>query len=671
MKKFLILALVVLLLLGTFGCNNTTTSSGDNSVTVTSPNVETKITNLEKLQKGSVTYKKVPLNIYGGKISTFTLSYENPKRMYVALEGGEIYKTEDLGKTWQKIAKIVIPITDPCEPCYNSFSINSITESDNGRVLYVLTSEGIFKSEDFGKTFMEIGNTFPLTFFPNSIIIPKENLNLIIVTGANGGTDFNAIFRSSDGGSTWKAIKKNFSSIIYNYATNELFATDTHSLFRSTDFGISWEKLEGTFDYIDSISISQSNPTVIVVKAQNDASYLSKDSGKHFEKLTMSFPILSKFCMNPKDTNFIIALPQYAKTFNQAKLFVSKDGGASFNDFQIFNVISDAKFSFDGSKLFILTDGGVLYSWDGKSTFKLENVFPEVDFEDIAVYSNEGLICTNAASFEVDFASGDITVLNKDGLDSLVHVAISEKNPMVAYASSYARLFALEGLNLKPVKDIEFAQGLLISPNDSSVLFVKISEGGDGRILTYVSYDHGKTLQSLSYPQKPYEIASLTFDPQNPSIMYAVGKESDSGNIALYKSEDNAKSFTKIPESFITNSLVDILSISMFDSSIYVYGESSGIFKSDDFGKTFKTFNKGISKIPNIGVVALEFNPKTKDLFLLTRSHGLFMCKNGSDTWVDISGNLPKEKISAIAVDKETGRVFIGVDGMGIFEVIP
>jgi hypothetical protein len=80
---------------------------------------------------------------------------------------------------------------------------------------------------------------------------------------------------------------------------------------------------------------------------------------------------------------------------------------------------------------------------------------------------------------------------------------------------------------------------------------------------------------------------------------------------------------------------------------------------------------KGISNIKNFEIRSFDFNPKTKDLFLLTDSNGLFMCKNGSDTWVDISGDFPKDKISTLAVDKKTGKVYIGVDGVGLFEVIP
>ncbi len=659
MKRFLIALLVVLFVASSFGCNKI------------SKNIETKITNVDTIQKGKVTYKKVPLNIYSGGVSTFALCYDNNKRMYVALKGGEIYKTEDMGKTWEKIAKIVIRQVDS----YNFFGINSITESDNGRVLYVVTTQDILKSEDYGKTFTEIGNSFPLTFVPGSILVSRDSPNLIMVTGTNGATDIWAIFRSSDGGLTWKAIRGNLSSVVYNYATDELFATDGTSLLVSKDFGLNWEKIKGDFNSVNFFSISQTNPTTIVVNAQDGVNapyetYISKDSGKHFKKITASFPFsFYEVCINPRDTNNIVVLPVYARTFADEKIFVSRDGGTSFKDYPVFNSVGASQFSFDGSKLFIRTNYGALYSWDGSGAFKLENVFPEVEFNDIKIYGSTGIILTNAAPFKVDLSNGNVTTLNKDGFDFLAHIAISEREGEVTYATSYARLFSLQDTNFKSVNNMEHIEHIRISPFDSNELFITTTDENGGGV-TYVSSDSGKTFKPLSFSKQHYAIAAVTFDTNNPSIIYAIGRDTENGHIALYKSNDNGKTFTKVSEDLPVEPYYDI-SLSMFDSSIYVYGWSFGIFKSDDYGRSFKTFNKGISKIQNLGITKLEFNLKTKDLFLLTYSNGLFMCKNGSDTWVDISGDFPKDKISALAVDKETGKVYVGVDGIGLFEVIP
>ena len=151
-KFVLVLLLLVSLSLTSFGCNK---QGEETKVTIISPNVETKITYSEELQKGDVVYKRLPLNIYGSKISAFALSYDNPKRVYVALANGEIYKTEDLGKTWEKIAKIT-PKNAPASN-KNYFDIVSIAEGGDGRVLYIATSHSIFKSENYGKLLRKCG----------------------------------------------------------------------------------------------------------------------------------------------------------------------------------------------------------------------------------------------------------------------------------------------------------------------------------------------------------------------------------------------------------------------------------------------------------------------------------------------------------------------------------
>ncbi|MGB9694112.1 MAG: VPS10 domain-containing protein, partial [Fervidobacterium sp.] len=605
--------------------------------------------------------------IFGGLITTFFLSYENSQRIYVALKDGEIYKSEDLGAKWEKIAKINLPAPDPCSPCSNPFSINSIVEVLNGKIIYIITTEGVFKSDDYGKTFKNIDDTFPLNFYPNSIIVSKENPDKLIITGESSS------YRSLDSGSTWLPIPGNFYSIQYNPSTNELFAissTDNRSLFKSNDFGENWEKLTNEFNYVSAITVSLGNPTAIIVTTQDGKYYISKDSGKSFKEFSLPYPMSPLFCVSPKDPNYIVAFPQYAKTFSQAELLVSKDGGQSFNEFKAYNVMQDAKFTLDGSKLFVLTPDGVLFSSNDGFSFHLENVFPEVYFKDIVVSSDRGIVLTNGAGFTVDFSNNTATALNKDGFDFLVTAAISKKDTSIAYVSSWARLFELVGTNLKPTKDIESIQSILISPNNPAALFVRIVSGEEGVSSSFVTYDKGKTLQSLSYPQKPYQIISVAFDDRNPQVIYAIGTEGDNGELFIYKSQDDAKTFEKIAS--LPNVTGDSAPyIAVFDSTIYIYGWNFGVLKSDDFGKTFKSFNKGLSNITNLGVVKLAFNPKTKDLFLLTYDRGLFVCKNGSDTWLDISGNFERDKIKALAVDEGRGSVYVCVDSLGVFKIIP
>ena len=667
MKRFLIVLLVVLFVLSASGCGRPNESP---KVKVIFPNIETKIPYSEELQKGDVIYKRVPLNIYGSKISAFALSYDNPKRAYVALANGEIYKTEDLGKTWEKIAKIT-PKNAPASN--NNFNIVSIAEGDSGRVLYVATNHSIFKSENYGKTFKEIWNSLEKDLSTTSIIVSKDNPNLIVINDSTG-----EYLLSSDGGISFTPFAKDFSLIRYNYATNELFATNRKALFRSRDFGKTWEKLAGDLNEIDNISVSQSDHPVIIISTYDNSGQskelITKDYGRSFSEIATPPQILPLVIVSPANPNFIVFVPVYTNTFSNSKIFFLNGTDSKLKEIPIYETVASAQFTIDGSNMLILTNSNILYRWDLNNTFEFENAFPEVYFKDIVSYNGVGYILTNGAAFKVNFATGHLALINKDDLNPLVHIAILEQDASTGYAYSYARLFSLAETSLKPIKNIDFIHRIVVNPLDPKNFFIEKSSE-DGMKWVLVSYDGGENFETLSPSNERINIKSVSFDTINPSTLYAVGEDTSQEKTVLMKSDDSGKTWktlSEIPIQIINEIFGNIeITINVFNSSIYIYGAASIIFKSDDYGKTLKVFNKGINKIQNAPIRSLLFNPKTKDLFLLTDSNGLFMCKNGSDTWVDISGEFPKDKISALSIDKKTGKIYVGVDSVGLFEVIP
>ena len=656
MKKIFILLLLVSLVVSVSGCKKTEETPG---VKVISPNVETKIENYSA-QTQEVSFKKVSANFYGGFITTFNFSESHKDRIYVGLKNGEIYRSDDSGKSWEKIAKITLE--NQCKNYAQSLEINSIAESPDGKAIFVGTESGIFKSEDDGKSFKYLSNGLPGDCYIYSIIFSKDNPNSILITTPNGN------FISEDIGLTWDVFKnpeEPSSTIQYDRVNNILYASTDNKLFESTDFGLHWEKINREFNAINGFAVSQSNPSVIYVISY-DKIFVSKNAGESFEELPFSnLRIMPKIVVNPKDPNFIILVPVYANTFEAAKLFISHDGGATFKEVNLYNSIEIAQFNPNGDRFFILTVSGNLFSSQDEITFKLENVFPEVYFNKIIVDNGKGFVLTNSTAFKWDLDNNTLALLNKDGFDNLVNLEICSKNLNVVYAMSYARPFKLEGDTLKSLKSQYGMRNLVVNPNEPEN--VVIEYGDEGSNWALISYDGGKT-----FKEAPNNLISFAFDSVNPEIVFAVGLENKDGitHPVLFRSHDSGKTFSKVSEDFIPRNPVSSFRIVIVDSAIYAYSVDGnlGVFKSVDGGKTFKPINNGLIYK---NIKDLQFNPKTKDLFLLTPSCGLFMLKNGSDTWIDISGNLPKDKISAIAVDEATGNFFVGVDNIEIFEVVP
>ena len=96
--------------------------------------------------------------VTSGRVTDFAVNPDNIHEFYVAVACGNVWKTTNSGTTWE-------PIFDS----YGSFSIGCVTlDPGNHHVVYVGTGEnnsqrsvswgdGIYRSEDGGKSFTNIG----------------------------------------------------------------------------------------------------------------------------------------------------------------------------------------------------------------------------------------------------------------------------------------------------------------------------------------------------------------------------------------------------------------------------------------------------------------------------------------------------------------------------------
>ncbi len=659
MRKIFALLLLAIFVVNLVGCKPT----GENeTVKVYSPNVKTTITNYEP-EKENASYKKIDVNLYGGYVTAFGFSDFSPNRMYVALRGGEIYRSNDLGSTWNKIANIPLSSLSSCS-CQTDNEVRAIAEASDGKTIFIVTRSGIFKSIDSGKTFEYCSNGFPTVFYANLIEFSKKNPDHIFVSGPNDS------YISVDGGSTWNVIT-GMGSLCFDRVNDVFYGANENYIFRSTDFGKTWQKIDKEIKDVQSIVISESTPSTICIVTYGKMIFTSADF-KDFKEVPFDFTSTCIFALSPKDPKFIIAAPVYAKSFDQLKL--SEDGGEHFKQISIFNFIDDAKFSPDGSKFFLLTQDGALYSTKDGTTFKCENVFPEVSFNKIVSVGPKIFVLTNAGVFEWDKEAGKLALLEKDGFDRIVDVAYCYTKPDDVYVLSTVNLYKLEGSKLTKISNCDAGWALYVDPVDPQRLAVgRASE--DGSHWLSVSNDGGKTFKDVNEdlgPSIPFNtsIPNIAFDPTNPSTIFAVGSD---GSIfpKVFKSVDGGKTFTKVSDT--NNGLIRVPALICIDSStLYAYDievyDSYRVSKSVDGGKTFVPINNGL---PPISVKDLKFNPKTGDLFLLTQSCGVFVLRKGESSWVDISGNLPKDKITAIEIDTNTGDVFVGVDGLGIYSLKP
>src|SRR5712664_4102519 len=145
----------------------------------------------------------------GGRSITSAGSTSRPLEYYFGAVGGGLWKTTDGGTTWN-------PVTDGQ---IHSSSVGAVAVSEsNPDVIYIgmgeaclrgniMQGDGVYKSNDAGKTWTHIGLTDSQTI--SRIRIHPANPDLVYVAAFGhpaGPNDERGVYRSKDGGKTWSRV---------------------------------------------------------------------------------------------------------------------------------------------------------------------------------------------------------------------------------------------------------------------------------------------------------------------------------------------------------------------------------------------------------------------------------------------------------------------------------
>jgi hypothetical protein len=236
----------------------------------------------------------------GGRIDDFAVVENDPSTMYVGLATGGVWKTTNNGTTW-------MPIFDTYSVC----SIGALAvDQKNPNVLWVGTGEannrqsssfgdGIYKSTDGGKTFVNIG--LKETQSIARIVIDPKDSNVVYVAAAGhlfGPNPERGVYRTVDGGKNWTLVKSidadtGFIDITMDPSDSKTLYAASYQrrrvpwgfngggpgsgIWKSADAGRTWKRLqggglpEGLLGRI-GLAVSASKPNVVYAQIEVGAS---------------------------------------------------------------------------------------------------------------------------------------------------------------------------------------------------------------------------------------------------------------------------------------------------------------------------------------------------------------------------------------------------------------
>jgi photosystem II stability/assembly factor-like uncharacterized protein len=284
-----------------------------------------------------------------------------PNVFYFGAVGGGVWRTENAGETWT--------------PIFDSQPIASIgaiaVSASNPDVIYVGSGEadmrsqisygdGMYKSSDGGKTWRNLG--LRDTRQIGRILVDPRNPDVVLVAAlghAYGPNDERGVFRSSDGGSTWKKVLyKDASTGAIDLAWDAANPQTVYAslwqtrrppwnvyppsngpgsgLYKSTDEGKTWTQISGNgfpSEGLGRIGIavapSEPNRVYAIVDAKDGGLYRSDDAGATWQRIDSESRIwgrgwyFGQVEVDPKDANVVYVM--------NTSTYRSRDGGHSFD----------------------------------------------------------------------------------------------------------------------------------------------------------------------------------------------------------------------------------------------------------------------------------------------------------------------------------------------------
>jgi photosystem II stability/assembly factor-like uncharacterized protein len=376
--------------------------------------------NLDSLFK-QVKYRNIgPFR--GGRSNCGAGVIGDPLTYYMGTTGGGLWKTSDGGVTWNNIS----------DGFFKTGSVGAVAVSESDpNVVYVGMGEhaprgvmttygdGVYKSTNAGKTWKRIG--LEKTVHISRIQIHPKNPDIVYVgaQGAlNGPTQDRGIYKSMDGGTTWKKVLyvndltgcSELSMDIHN--PQVIYAAMWHhqrlpwkvisggpgsSFYKSSDGGETWEKINaGLPKELGklAISVSRANPDKVYALVESDSEkelgglFVSNNAGKSWSKVSGDHRLIQRswyyieVFADPQNENIVYVM--------SAPALRSIDGGTTWeNIYGPHGDYHDLWINPNNNKNFaIIDDGGVGITYNNGKSFSAEDNMPTAQFYRISADNN-------------------------------------------------------------------------------------------------------------------------------------------------------------------------------------------------------------------------------------------------------------------------------------------
>lgn len=580
------------------------------------------------------------------------------------IDGNGVYKSTDAGKTWafvglrdtRAIGRIAV---DPKNP-------DVVYVAALGHPFGPNVERGIFRTTDGGKTWSKV-----LYKDENSggidLSLDPANSNIIFASlwqarrspwGLDSGGPGSGLYRSTDGGTTWKHLTGHGLpdgilgriGVAVAYNGNRVWAlieADKGGLFRSDDGGDTWTLTNGdrqyrqrAFYYTHVFADPGSTDGVYVL---NTGMYHSNDGGHSFRPIRVPHGDNHGFWVDPNDAKRMIES-------NDGGANVSTNAGASWTTqanqptAQFYHAITDNRFPY------------YVYG---------------------AQQDNSSVGIASAAPGGIDRTSWYAVGGGESG-----YIAPDPQDPEIVYAGSYGGEITRYDHHTEEEKNVtpwpinpigsaaadqkyrfQWTEPIVFSPSDpktlyfaAQVLFKSSDEGMNWQIISpdLTRNDKSKQVSAggpITKDNTGVEVYDTIFSVvESPLQKGLIWVGSDDGLVHI--TTDSGKNWSNVtPKGMPEWGTVDMIEASPHAAgTAYVAVQrhkmddfAPYIFKTTDFGKSWSSITNGIPADDFVHAVREDL--KRKGLLYAGTERGVFFSFDDGANWQSLQGNLPMSPI--------------------------
>ena len=675
----------------------------------------------------------------------------DPLTYYMGTTGGGVWKTGDAGAKWENVSDgyfktgsvgaVAVSESDP-----NIVYVGMGEHAPRG----VMSSygDGVYKSYDGGKTWEHMG--LEKTQQISRIVIHPKNPNIVLVAGQgaiHGATQDRGIYKSVDGGKTWKKvlyINENtgcaeLSMDMHNPMV--LYAAMWHNLrlpwkvisggpgsglYKSTDGGETWKQMtKGLPKEMGkmSIAVSKANSDKVYALIESDwekdlgGLYVSDDAGGSWSQVSDDHRLIQRswyyieMFPDPQDEHTVYVMCASAlRSIDGGKTWEALDGPhGDYHDLWI-NPNNP-------KNMVIADDGGAGITFNGGETWSTQATMPTAQFYRIStdnhypyrIYAGQQ---DNSSVRIESTALGAWNISEKNWTSSAggesAFLAFDPDDPRYVLGGSY--LGTIEVLDTysggstqimaAPIQYLgRDSKDMKYRYNWNAPIIRSKHEPGTyyhGAQLLLRTRDMGLTWEEVSpdltrnEKEKqgkmggPYtneavgaeNYGTLAYVVESPHEKGVIWTGSDDGYVQLTR--DGGKTWANVTPKGLPECLVNAIEVSPHDPATayiattrYKFNDHApALYKTSNYGKTWANISKGIPYGAFTRVVR-EDNVRKGLLYAGTET-GMYVSWNDGESWQPLQLNLPVTPIMDLQVKENdlivatSGRAFWILDDLAL-----